>query len=140
MLFSYGTLPFFEKESTMALEMANEALQQIVLIQENDYTLEGMVFRVKVSGKGCHGFDYSCGFTEPLENDLVYEFQFNDQQVAVHLDPFADFYLKNAKVDFSFNPKAAEDGFLVTNFDQKEFEGKFFKNDEAKVPEHLRQD
>ena len=38
--------------------VTDSAVRQIQLMQENDYTLEGHSFRIKIGGKGCEGFTH----------------------------------------------------------------------------------
>ncbi|MBL7666188.1 MAG: hypothetical protein JNM93_13715 [Bacteriovoracaceae bacterium] len=118
--------------SNNELVFSEMALQQLKLMQENDYTLENKFPRIQVSGKGCGGFDYEIGFTEKSEADLVFEFQ----GLKYIMDPFTAFYLKKGTVNFEADYKNNQEGFHVINDDEKNYQGKFFKNTEM-VPHFL---
>ncbi len=109
-----------------------EAKGQLGLIIDNDFTLAGKYFRLLISGKGCSGFDYSVGFTELHSDDFIVSV---DTNLEVILDPFTAFYLQDCTVDYSMDQESHEEGFIVTNNQQKEFSGKFWKTDDTKVPE-----
>ena len=51
--------------------VTSEALVQIALIHEHDYTVTDKVFRLKIDGKECDGFRYFTGFTEKDPSDLT---------------------------------------------------------------------
>lgn len=108
------------------------AAQQINVIKENDYTTEGLVFRMKIGGKGCGGFTYDTGFSEPLDDDTVV----NSEGVDIYLDPFTYHYCSDGVLDYQMDPDTKEEGFVFTNNNEHLFEGKFFK-DESLVPKHL---
>jgi Fe-S cluster assembly iron-binding protein IscA len=110
----------------------HQAKGQLALIIENDFTLAGKYFRLLISGKGCSGFDYSVGFTELHPDDFIIAI---DKNLEVILDPFTAFYLQDCTVEYSMDQESHEEGFIVTNNQQKEFSGKFWKSDETKVPE-----
>ena len=55
---------------------------------------------------------------------------------VIVLDPFAAYYCKNGIIDYKRNIQTGEEGFLFINHDEKNHQGKFFKN-EQKVPSHL---
>lgn len=112
------------------LMITEGAADQIQLILENDFTLGGKVFRITIDGKGCDGFTYATGFTNADENDTV----ITSRETRVHIDPFTAFYLKKGALDYGFDTQGSEDGFIVTNFDQGNFEGKFWKDNEGLEP------
>lgn len=111
------------------------AYQQLVLILENDFTLAGKYFRIGISGKGCDGFTYSVMFTDLQDEDFLVEiFNHKEDDLQVVLDPFAAFYLTEATVDFIQDFDQDAEGFVVTNHYQKNFQGKFFNKEGAKLP------
>ena len=112
---------------------------QIKLILEQDFTLEDHFFRIKIDGKGCNGFKYACGFTPREEGDIQHSFIHPtlDDQIFYLMDSFTDYYLKQGEVDYLLNTETHEEGFIITNFDEKKYFGKFFKNQEM-VPHHLQ--
>ena len=59
--------------SDIKLFISDSAVRQIQLMQDNDYTLDGLLFRIKIGGKGCGGFTYDTGFSELDPADLVIE-------------------------------------------------------------------
>ncbi len=124
--------------SSNSFIITDSAAKQILLIQNNDYTLNGLVFRLKIGGKGCSGFTYTTGFSSPLEDDIILSKSFEFGTIHVHLDPFTHYYCQEGRLDFMFDPDANEDGFLFTNNKEFLFEGKFFQ-DESLVPSHLEQ-
>ena len=122
-----------------SLHFTDIAFMQIKLILEQDYTLEGHYFRIKIDGKGCDGFKYACGFTPREEGDVECHFTHPTlhQKLFYLMDTFTDYYLKHGEVDYLLNTETYEEGFIITNFDEKKYYGKFFKNTEM-VPHHLK--
>lgn len=121
------------------INITRAAANQIQLIYQNDFTIEGMSFRIKIGGKGCDGFTYDTGFSLPLEDDLVLEYKFEENKVKVIIDPFTAHYCQEAELDYLLNPNNNEDGFVFLNKNEHLYAGKFFK-DESLVPKHLDQD
>lgn len=127
-----------EKTLTSAdikLFVSDSAVRQIQLMQENDYTLEGLSFRIKIGGKGCGGFTYDTGFSEFHEDDLVIEnsFPIINFNLKVLIDPFTAYYTQDSTLDYLLDPANNEEGFVVTNAADGQHVGKFFK-DESKLP------
>lgn len=114
----------------MNLKLSDAAKSQIKLILEHDNTLAGQVFRMKIDGKGCGGFDYALGFTEPEKDDLKLPIA---EGLFFHIDPFTAYYCKEGIVDFIFDPVQDIEGFSYINPSEKSYRGKFFK-DEEMVP------
>ncbi len=121
------------------IQISKEALSQIKLIKENDYTVEGLHFRISIDGKGCNGFDYALGFHQKNDDDTVITME-DDQgrktNQLIHLDPLVSFYIKEGHIDYIFDHENQVDGFVFENKDEKKYRGKFFK-DESKTPKHL---
>lgn len=123
--------------SEIQINVTRAAANQIILMKEHDFTLEGMLFRIKIGGKGCDGFTYDTGFSAPLVDDITLNYQVdNDCSFQILIDPFAAHYCKNAELDFLLNPKNNEDGFVFLNHNEHLYVGKFFKDQEL-VPQHL---
>ena len=53
--------------------------------------------------------------------------------IEVAIDPFTAFYLGETLIDYQFN-YINEEGFVVTNEQQGDFEGKFWRKDKTKIP------
>lgn len=121
--------------SDVKLFVTDSAVRQIQLMQDNDYTLEGLLFRIKIGGKGCGGFTYDTGFSEFHQDDLVIEQDFT--QIGFHLkiliDPFTAFYTQEATLDYLLDTGSNEEGFVITNASEGSHKGKFFK-DTSKLP------
>jgi Fe-S cluster assembly iron-binding protein IscA len=118
------------------ITFTDAALNELKLIIENDFTLAGKYFRLLISGKGCDGFTYSAGFTDFLEEDFLVKItnaNYSDELFVV-VDPFAAFYLNDVVVDFVLDIANNNEGFTITNNQQKEFQGKFFNKESAKLP------
>lgn len=117
------------------LFVTDSAARQIQLMQQNDYTLEGLCFRIKIGGKGCGGFTYDTGFSEPHADDLVVKKSYPNMGVhlEIHLDPFTAHYASNLTIDYLLDMDSNEEGFVVTNPEESNYRGKFFK-DETKLP------
>lgn len=117
------------------LLVSDSAVRQIKLMQENDYTLEGLSFRIKIGGKGCGGFTYEAGFSEAAPDDLLIELSYPLIQytLIVLMDPFTAFYTQSASLDYLLDPTSNEEGFIVKNAAEGQHRGKFFK-DESKLP------
>ncbi len=113
------------------LKVSESAVSQIKVILENDHTLAGQVFRIKIDGKGCGGFDYALGFTPAEKDDLKLPVGDN---LFVHIDPFTAYYARTGIINYIFDPAQDIEGFSYINPDEKKFRGKFFKNEEM-VPE-----
>jgi Fe-S cluster assembly iron-binding protein IscA len=111
-----------------------QALSQLKLIIDNDFTLAGKYFRILVSGKGCDGFTYAAGFTDLFEDDFQVRIANSKEDIYIIIDPFAAFYLQEASVDFVADFNLDAEGFVITNHAQEEFEGKFWKEAPLKVP------
>lgn len=111
------------------LTLTAEAASQIKLIQQHDYTLNGLSFRVKIGGKGCGGFTYELGFSAPLPDDVVLE----TDGVRILMDPFTAFYTRLARLDHRVEADNNEEGFIVENAEESLYAGKFFK-DTSLVP------
>jgi len=121
------------KVEDINFSVTNEALKQLALIIENDFTIKGQVFRLKVDGKGCGGFDYALGFTAPLEDDLIYRQKYQDQELFIHIDPFTAFYCKEGTLEYVCDIENDREGFGFINYNEEKYRGKFFK-DESMVP------
>lgn len=121
--------------SDIKLFVTDSAVRQIQVMQENDYTLEGHLFRIKIGGKGCEGFTYDTGFSEPHGDDLILEqsYPLINFQLKVLMDPFTAFYTQELTLDYLLDTTNNEEGFIVTNAADGQHRGKFFK-DEAKLP------
>lgn len=118
-----------ETPTDLQLDITPAALTQIQLLQQHDYTLEGMSFRIKIGGKGCGGFTYETGFSLPRPDDL----SLTVQGVTVLMDPFTAFYTKTATLDFALEVETGDEGFIVDNKAGDLYKGKFFK-DTSLVP------
>ena len=116
------------------LTLTETAKRELQLILKNDHTLLNKVLRIQISGKECHGFNYACGFTSLYADDFILKWHLGTQTLKVALDPFTAFYLKNGEVDFIMNLEKNIEGFTVTNLHQNEYTGKFWQNDQSKIP------
>jgi Fe-S cluster assembly iron-binding protein IscA len=117
------------------LFVTDSAVRQIQLMQDNDYTLEGLSFRIKIGGKGCEGFTYDTGFSEPHPDDLVIRQKYDliHFELTVLIDPFTAFYTQEVTLDYLLDTNNNEEGFIVNNAADGQHRGKFFK-DENKLP------
>jgi Fe-S cluster assembly iron-binding protein IscA len=127
-----------EKKITVSeinLFVSDSAVRQIQLMQLNDYTLEGLEFRIKIGGKGCGGFTYDTGFSELHPDDLIIEksFPLINFNLKILMDPFTAFYTQEANLDYLLDPQNNQEGFILTNAADGDHKGKFFK-DESKLP------
>jgi iron-sulfur cluster insertion protein len=115
--------------------VTDSAIRQIQLMQENDYTLEGMQFRIKIGGKGCGGFTYDTGFSEKHADDIeiIQSFPLIKFELRLLVDPFTAFYTQEATLDYLLDMTSNEEGFVVINAEDGAHKGKFFK-DESKLP------
>ena len=121
--------------SDLNILITDSAVRQIQLMQENDYTLEGLSFRIKIGGKGCGGFTYDTGFSERHSDDLVVKQQFPliGLELTLLIDPFTAFYTQTFTLDYMLDLGNNEEGFIVTNAQDGQHKGKFFK-DTSKLP------
>ena len=115
------------------IQITDQALKQIQLIKTNDYTVADMIFRLKIDGKGCSGFDYALGFTPAHPEDLIHTITSDTGNLELHIDPFSAFYCKEGMIDFILDIQNNEEGFHFENLNEKSYRGKFFK-DESKAP------
>ena len=119
-----------------------QALDQLRLIVENDFTLGGKYFRLLISGKGCDGFTYSAGFTDldtedlliPVANEEGELQQSYGEKLMVIMDPFTAFYLQECSVDYIQDFENDTEGFSVINHQQQKYAGKFWRRDQNKIP------
>ncbi len=123
------------KDTDIKLFVTDSAIRQIKLMQDNDYTLEGLEFRIKIGGKGCGGFTYDTGFSEHHQDDLVIKQQIPliNFELRILMDPFTAFYTQEATLDYLLDTANNEEGFVITNAQEGAHRGKFFK-DESKLP------
>jgi iron-sulfur cluster insertion protein len=121
--------------SDIKLFVTDSAVRQIQLMQDNDYTLEGLSFRIKIGGKGCEGFTYDTGFSELHPDDLVIKQKYDviHFELTVLIDPFTAFYTQELTLDYLLDTTNNEEGFIVNNAADGQHRGKFFK-DEGKLP------
>lgn len=119
------------------INLSDAASRQIKLIEENDYTLSGKKFRLKIGGKGCDGFTYEMGFDNLATDDHILPYQTTYGLVEIILDPFTAFYCQEGNLDFFFNPNTDEDGFLFINHNEDKYVGKFFK-DPTLLPKEVK--
>ncbi len=121
--------------SDIKLFATDSAVRQIQLMQENDYTLEGLSFRIKIGGKGCEGFTYDTGFSELHPDDLVIiqNYPLINFELKILIDPFTAYYTQDSTLDYLLDTSNNDEGFVVTNAADGEHRGKFFK-DESKLP------
>ncbi len=117
------------------LLITDSAVRQIQLMQENDYTLEGLSFRIKIGGKGCGGFTYDTGFSERHSDDfiIVKKYPLINAELTILMDPFTAFYTQESTLDYLLEPASNEEGFVLTNAQDGQHKGKFYK-DETKLP------
>lgn len=112
-----------------------DACRQLSLIVDNDFTLAGKYFRILISGKGCDGFEYSIGFTDLHQDDLTVPIMSEEAfDHHVIMDPFTAFYLQDTHVDYKQDFANNDEGFVVTNKNQKNYNGKFWKQNPGFVP------
>ncbi len=121
-----------EKVILPILNFTQIAKDQLNLMLENDFTLQGKYLRILISGKGCEGFKYSIGFHDLNDEDFLIPVESMGIEVAI--DPFTAFYLGETEIDYQFNYINDEEGFVVTNKQQSDFEGKFWRKDKSKIP------
>lgn len=121
--------------SDLKLFVTDSAVRQIQLMQENDYTLEGLSFRIKIGGKGCEGFTYDTGFSELHPDDLVIiqNYPIINFELKILIDPFTAYYTQDSTLDYLLDTSNNDEGFVVTNAADGQHRGKFFK-DESKLP------
>ncbi|MCM2349115.1 MAG: hypothetical protein NDI69_03780 [Bacteriovoracaceae bacterium] len=121
--------------SDIKLFVTDSAVRQIQLMQDNDYTLEGLSFRIKIGGKGCEGFTYDTGFSELHPDDLVIiqSYPLINFELKILIDPFTAYYTQEATLDYLLDITNNEEGFILNNAADGQHRGKFFK-DETKLP------
>ena len=113
------------------ISFTDHALKQLGIIIENDFTLAGKYVRVLISGKGCDGFTYSIGFTDTDKDDFTIEITKNLQIIV---DPFTAFYLGRTEIDYVEDYLNNNEGFVVKNMDQENFQGKFWRENKELIP------
>jgi len=126
--------------ATPDIKLTTNAYEQLQLILENDFTLKGKYLRLLISGKGCDGFSYSVGFTDWNEDDMLIQAKCADNgqhQLQIVMDPFTAFYLQKCSVDYVEDFANNSEGFIVENENKNKYSGKFWKQDEHKVPPTL---
>ncbi len=130
-----GTMERTLSASDIKFFVTDSAVRQIQVMQDNDYTLEGMSFRIKIGGKGCEGFTYDTGFSEPHPDDLMLRMSYPviDFELTVLMDPFTAFYTQELSLDYLLDTSSNEEGFIVNNAADGQHRGKFFK-DEGLLP------
>lgn len=129
-------LPINEKK--IKIDLSAAAFEQICLIMENDYTLEGHFFRLKIDGKGCDGFTYATGFSQKLDDDIVLTYQNKGKELNILIDPFASFYCEEGILDYLLSANDGEDGFTFINKNEDKYHGKFFKDGQMVPPSKVQ--
>lgn len=119
-----------EQIETPTPVLTQSAVDQLKLILDNDFTLEGKSARISISGKGCDGFDYALAFDFPHQDDFVVEVS----GLTLLFDPFCAFYAQKLEIDFQLDPQTHQDGFVIKNILQKKFAGKFWKSEDERTP------
>lgn len=104
------------------IKITTQAIEQIKLMLEHDYTLEDKVLRISIDGKGCDGFDYAIGFTDQNEKDFIHKVS----GISLHLDPFVSEHLYDFSIDYQANYEREEEGFVITNNESDKTKGKFW--------------
>lgn len=124
----------------MQVFVTDSAVRQIQLMQENDYTLTGLNFRIKIGGKGCGGFTYDTGFSEPHVDDLVIKIAYPliKFDLTLLIDPFSAFYTQNFTLDYLLDTANNQEGFVVQNAADGTHKGKFFK-DTTRLPPWVKE-
>ena len=123
---------------TMKITITDQAKEQIKLILQNDYTIEEKTLRLTIAGKECDGFTYNLGFNPKHPDDSIIDFKIDDDfSFQLVRDPLTTHYFNNGIIDFKLDAQNNSDGFIITNHDQENFKGKFFK-DESLTPSHLK--
>lgn len=116
------------KEQEIKIVMSQNAIDQINLIFENDYTINDQVLRLSIDGKGCNGFDYAVGFSDTIDGDTLYEI--DGLKTPLRLDPLVAHYCQDGQIDYIIDFENNTEGFLFTNHNEKKYRGKFFKNED----------
>jgi iron-sulfur cluster insertion protein len=125
-----------KKYNSHEIEFSKVAFDQIILMLKNDFTLEGLIFRLQISNKGCEGFEYELGFSHTQEVDLFFEYISPlGMKLEFIMEPFTAHYCKNGLIDFYLDVENNEEGFSFKNFNEKEYHGKFYK-DLEKLPDY----
>ncbi|HXH30599.1 MAG TPA: hypothetical protein VNJ01_07285 [Bacteriovoracaceae bacterium] len=121
--------------SDLNILITDSAVRQIQLMQDHDYTLGGLSFRIKIGGKGCGGFTYDTGFSEGHPDDLIVKqtFPLIGLELTILIDPFTAFYTQSFTLDYLLDLGNNEEGFVVINAQDGQHKGKFFK-DTSKLP------
>ena len=125
---------FPNNHSEFKFDLTDSAFKQIKLIQDNDFTLEGLSFRLKIGGKGCDGFTYDTGFSEKHKDDITLNFINDGVELEILSDDFTAFYCKEGNLDYFFIPHENEGGFFFTNINEFKHHGKFFKDGDYVPP------
>ena len=121
--------------SDIKLFVTDSAVRQIQVMQENDYTLNGLFFRIKIGGKGCGGFTYETGFSDKHPDDLQIDQSYPIIKFDLHIliDPFTAYYTQELTLDYLLDTSNNDEGFIVQNAADGQHRGKFFK-DESRLP------
>lgn len=114
---------FLSLTQDYAITLSYKALEQIKILQREDYTLQEFFPRVAISGKGCGGFTYALTFGPILMEDIVLIYP---DGIKILLDRFTAYYFKRGSIDFVQNYDS--EGFVIKNNDEELFQGKFYQN------------
>ena len=123
------------------IQLTLKAKKELALIIENDPTTPGLHFRLQITGKGCDGFTYSCGFDQQLCDDFILDLslQPHTQTLPIAIDPFTAFYLQDGIIDFvqefATSPEIEDqEGFVIINKSEEKFRKKFWLKQNSLVP------
>ena len=111
------------KNIPISITISSSAIDQILLMKENDFTLQDQYIRIVIKGKGCNGFTYSIQFSTVKPEDIKVPIKDN---LEILLDPFTAQFVRAGTLDFI--QTHLEEGFQFTNEHENLFHGKFFKD------------
>ena len=123
--------------------LSREAKRQLALFLEHDYTTKGKCLRLKITGKGCDGLTYSSFFDQERVDDFSISVELSPEiKTTLLMDPFSAFYMQNVFLDYVFEPftldnQEPQEGFMIVNSAQEQYQGKFWKGQEELVPPQI---
>lgn len=110
-----------EMKDPKGIELTPSASRQAILLQNEVSEYKNKPLRLYLEGKGCDGFYYGVTFDQKESTD----FYFSKGGIEVVVDPDTLVFTDGSLIDWIDDDRGK--GFLVTNPNQKNFRGKFFK-------------
>ena len=85
----------------MSIKLTEKAAKEIKkVMEEQSMNAEKYALRVSVEGGGCSGFNYSLGFEEKSEGNLLNDSTYTLEGIETRVDRKSELFLDGTEIDF----------------------------------------